>query len=180
MTCPQCGAEPAGHHHLSCPVIWGPPVLRPLDPHALDWVRTSTETEPSMKPCEPIPCTDELVDMGWLPSPRLGLAVHYRSYGTPGGEYPPVCRAAVVTEVGGWVTDRTEEFEGVPARRSLHQVWESQACALHVTNPSGVFLDGPIARHEPPVQRLTLGDGTETDGRLYRGGTWHATDGCTA
>lgn len=32
-------------------------------------------------------------------TPTVGQMVHYVSYGTPGGEYPSVCRAAVVTEV---------------------------------------------------------------------------------
>jgi hypothetical protein len=31
--------------------------------------------------------------------PSVGRVVHYRSYGTPGGEYPAVCRAADITEV---------------------------------------------------------------------------------
>lgn len=31
--------------------------------------------------------------------PSVGRFVHYVSYGTPGGEFPSVCRAAVVTEV---------------------------------------------------------------------------------
>lgn len=30
--------------------------------------------------------------------PRVGDIVHYRSFGTPGGEYAPACRAAIVTE----------------------------------------------------------------------------------
>lgn len=34
------------------------------------------------------------------PAPRVGDTVHYVSYGTPGGEYPSTCRAAIVTEVG--------------------------------------------------------------------------------
>lgn len=32
--------------------------------------------------------------------PTIGRIVHYQSYGTPGGEYLPAPRAAVVTEVG--------------------------------------------------------------------------------
>lgn len=32
--------------------------------------------------------------------PTIGRIVHYVMYGTPGGEYPSVCRAAIVTEVG--------------------------------------------------------------------------------
>ena len=33
--------------------------------------------------------------------PSVGRIVHYQSYGTPGGEYESVCRAAVVTDVHG-------------------------------------------------------------------------------
>jgi DUF971 family protein len=31
--------------------------------------------------------------------PSVGRIVHYVSYGTPGGEYPSVCRAAVISAV---------------------------------------------------------------------------------
>lgn len=31
--------------------------------------------------------------------PTVGRIVHYQAYGTPGGEFPSVPRAAVVTEV---------------------------------------------------------------------------------
>jgi len=31
--------------------------------------------------------------------PFVGQTVHYKSYGSPGGEYASVCRAAVITEV---------------------------------------------------------------------------------
>lgn len=31
--------------------------------------------------------------------PEVGQILHYRSYGTPGGEYGPECRAAIVTAV---------------------------------------------------------------------------------
>lgn len=34
-----------------------------------------------------------------MAKPSVGRAVHYVSYGTPGGEYDSVCRAATVTEV---------------------------------------------------------------------------------
>jgi len=36
--------------------------------------------------------------------PTVGRVVHYVSYGTPGGEYTSQCRAAMVTEAGGWET----------------------------------------------------------------------------
>ena len=31
--------------------------------------------------------------------PTVGRMVHYKSYGTPGGEYGSLCRAAIVAEV---------------------------------------------------------------------------------
>jgi hypothetical protein len=34
-----------------------------------------------------------------LSRPSVGRIVHYVSYGTPGGEFPSVCRAAIVTAV---------------------------------------------------------------------------------
>lgn len=38
----------------------------------------------------------------------MGVIVHYQSYGTPGGEYLPEPRAAIVTKVGGqFVNDDT-------------------------------------------------------------------------
>ena len=33
--------------------------------------------------------------------PSVGRIVHYVSYGTPNGEYPSVCRAAIITAVHG-------------------------------------------------------------------------------
>lgn len=76
--------------------------------------------------------------------PSVGRVVHYVSYGTPGGEYPSVCRAAIVTEVcdnpGGI------DFEtGTPC------------ASLAVLNPEGMFFN----RHVPQAE----------DDR--RGGTWH-------
>jgi hypothetical protein len=50
--------------------------------------------------------------------PSVGRVVHYRSYGTPGGEYLPECRAAIVTEVV-----------------------EDGHAGLAVLNPEGVFFN---------------------------------------
>lgn len=36
--------------------------------------------------------------------PTVGRIVHYQSYGTPGGEYQPEPRAAIVTQVTGLAT----------------------------------------------------------------------------
>lgn len=54
----------------------------------------------------------------------VGRIVHYVSYGTPGGEYPSRCRAAIITEV------RDDD--------------EDQCVALAVLNPSGMFFNGLI------------------------------------
>ncbi len=48
---------------------------------------------------------------------RIGDTVHYVSYGTPGGEFPSVCRAAKVTEIG-----------------------EDHTYGLCVINPTGLFF----------------------------------------
>ena len=57
--------------------------------------------------------------------PTVGRIVHYVSYGTPGGEYPSVCRAAIITEVG-----------------ICEQV------ALAVLNPSGMFFNECVSHNE--------------------------------
>jgi hypothetical protein len=54
--------------------------------------------------------------------PSVGRVVHYVAYGTPGGEYPSVCRAAVVTEVAD--PDNPESAVG-----------------LAVLNPTGMFFN---------------------------------------
>ena len=51
--------------------------------------------------------------------PTVGRIVHYVAFGTPGGEYKPEHRAAIVTDV--W-PDRTE-------------------IGLCVLNPSGIFFN---------------------------------------
>jgi len=50
--------------------------------------------------------------------PSVGRIVHYVSYGTPGGEYKSLCRAAVVTEVKDWDT-----------------------VSLAILNPTGMFFN---------------------------------------
>lgn len=50
--------------------------------------------------------------------PSVGRIVHYQAYGTPGGEFPSVPRAAIVTEV--------------------HSDTEITVC---VFNPSGIFFN---------------------------------------
>lgn len=49
----------------------------------------------------------------------IGRIVHYVAYGTPGGEYPSVCRAAVVSEVNH----------------------DTNEVGLVVLNPTGLFFN---------------------------------------
>lgn len=57
---------------------------------------------------------------------ELGDIVHYVSYGTPGGEYPSVCRAAIVT--------------GVVNEDEVH---------MTVFNPEGFFLNKNVRYQDP-------------------------------
>jgi hypothetical protein len=53
----------------------------------------------------------------------VGRVVHYVSYGTPGGEFPSVCRAAIIAEA-------TSLPDGT--------------CTLAVLNPSGIFFGAVV------------------------------------
>jgi hypothetical protein len=68
------------------------------------------------------------------PEPTIGRTVHYHSYGTPGGEYLPEPRAAIITEVGPPV-------KGQP-----------RGASLAVLNPTGLFFkeDVPYAGQPTP------------------------------
>lgn len=60
--------------------------------------------------------------------PSVGRIVHYVSYGTPGGEYPSVCRAAIITEA--------DSEPGVTA------------VGLAVLNPEGMFFNRDVTHSE--------------------------------
>lgn len=102
--------------------------------------------------------------------PQLGEFVHYTSFGTPKGEYSSQCRAAIVTEVGQWVTvdsrqpDSFSKSEGRPIR--INEQWFfDDAVALFVMNPTGVFFNGPGevgCRYDEP-----------RPDHAPAGGTWH-------
>lgn len=78
-------------------------------------------------------------------TPTVGRIVHYVSYGTPGGEYPSVCRMAHITEVGAWITLPGEIDKGINEAghlvREVTQVWYDDACVLQVINPTGLFFN---------------------------------------
>lgn len=63
--------------------------------------------------------------------PTIGRIVHYQAYGTPGGEYLPEPRAAIVTAVNS--------TEGRPGDVSL--------CVL---NPTGMFFNLNVPHSPEP------------------------------
>jgi hypothetical protein len=64
--------------------------------------------------------------------PTVGRIVHYHSYGTPGGEYLPEPRAAIITEV-------EQPSKGQPRKVSLA-----------VLNPTGLFFKEGLPYSEEP------------------------------
>lgn len=67
--------------------------------------------------------------------PSIGRIVHYQSYGTPGGEYLPEPRAAVITDV----SDSFGTSEHPETRVGL--------CVL---NPTGMFFTRGVRFAEEP------------------------------
>lgn len=98
-------------------------------------------------------------------TPSIGDIVHYVSYGTPGGEYPSTCRAAIVTA--------TPDPDG-------------SVVDLCVLNPEGLFFNRSV---ELDKGGETIGDlecpNRQQHGNPFRycacgwaeatliGGTWH-------
>lgn len=78
-------------------------------------------------------------------TPSVGRIVHYVSYGTPGGEYPSVCRAAIVTAV--------DTYQDCVGGGGLH-IGHVSLCVL---NPEGMFFNRAVLQSEDE----------------HRGGTWH-------
>jgi len=70
-------------------------------------------------------------------TPSIGRTVHYRSYGTPGGEYLPEPRAAIITcvydDVAPDLADEAETYAG-----------------LCVLNPTGMFFNQLVPFSEEP------------------------------
>lgn len=71
--------------------------------------------------------------------PSVGDVVHYQSYGTPGGEYLPEPRAAIITAASG-PTDPP----------SADEPPENFAVGLCVLNPTGLFFKEEIPFAEEP------------------------------
>ncbi len=76
--------------------------------------------------------------------PSVGRSVHYQSYGTPGGEYLPKPRAAVITQVHLDDDGRTCPSDAVGAPPEVPCV------GLAVLNPTGLFFDVHVPYSETP------------------------------
>lgn len=63
--------------------------------------------------------------------PTVGRMVYYKSYGTPGGEFPSVERAAVITAV----------------RPRIAVAWYVDLC---VFNPTGLFFNQQVRQGDGP------------------------------
>jgi hypothetical protein len=85
-------------------------------------------------------------------TPRLNDLVHYRSFGTPRGEYSSVCRAALVTAV--------EPVDEGTRQQAEIETWDYIPHEVHlfVMNPTGSFFNR-----------------SWQDEANHRGGTWHYT-----
>ena len=69
--------------------------------------------------------------------PTIGRIVHYQSYGTPGGEYLPEPRAAVITEVG-----HAQLLPGAEL---------TEVVGLCVLNPTGQFFNQRVPFADVPT-----------------------------
>lgn len=85
--------------------------------------------------------------------PSVGRIVHYQSFGTPGGEYLPEPRAAVITTVKGII--------------AAGGGWGGNV-GLAILNPTGLFFNDSVPFSEtpkpghwnwPPRDTKTLSDG---------------------
>lgn len=70
--------------------------------------------------------------------PSIGRIVHYQSYGTPGGEYLPEPRAAIITAVQ-------------PGCDCAMHCEFGPTVSLAVLNPTGMFFNEDVPEAEEPT-----------------------------
>lgn len=95
--------------------------------------------------------------------PTVGRIVHYISYGTPGGEFPATCRAAVITGMGEPLPYPTPG----PGVDDLDEDG-AQLADLAVLTPTGVFFKEGVPQDDRSAVAARSGD----EG-VRQPGTWH-------
>ena len=98
--------------------------------------------------------------------PSIGRIVHYQSYGTPGGEYLPEPRAAIITEVQQVVDgDKLDEmyptaverdhavtwYDDGPRREDGGEIPMTWQVGLAVLNPTGMYFNRDVPFAETPT-----------------------------
>ncbi|MCU1408473.1 MAG: hypothetical protein JWM23_553 [Microbacteriaceae bacterium] len=85
--------------------------------------------------------------------PTIGRVVHYHSYDTPGGEYLPEPRAAIITAVECSDAANEDDWKGnrQPCAQGDDQAAEYIAgVSLCVLNPTGMFFTERVHFSEEP------------------------------
>lgn len=132
--------------------------------------------------------------------PSVGDVVHYQSYGTPGGEYLPEPRAAIVTEVeyvhdsekltgmypSGEAMDRAVQWwdngrgGAVPRRIDGGEIPMTYRVGLCVLNPTGMFFNTQLPYAEEPTPGHWNWPPAVHPGKYtvyqHSGGRWFVTD----
>ena len=75
--------------------------------------------------------------------PSVGRIVHYHSYGTPGGEYTPQPRAAIITELYNPGDSSVENLV-------VDSAGTQTTVGLCVLNPTGQFFNRYVPYSEQP------------------------------
>ncbi len=70
--------------------------------------------------------------MSEVQKPSVGRIVHYQSFGTPGGEYLPKSRAAIITD------EQTDNLS------------DPMTVSLCILNPTGQFFNTCVHYADPP------------------------------
>lgn len=74
-------------------------------------------------------------------APSIGRIVHYHSYGTPGGEYLPEPRAAIITAIIDPSTPPSPLFYGADGHPRV---------SLAIMNPTGMHFNLDVSFAEEP------------------------------
>lgn len=84
-------------------------------------------------------------------TPTVGRVVYYKAYGTPGGEFPSIERAAIITDVKEVIVDDNNNEHEFPLKENVIGFNELRV-RLAVLNPTGIFFSDWLKNGEKPGQ----------------------------